>query len=398
MRPPERPLVLVLACLSALLFYGVAYGSFNALFGSLDFNGPSLFEDFTGPYLQTAQHVLESGRPSDGFYYPPFFAIVLAALPGGEQVPVWIWLGVQVLSVAAVVILPFLIVRTPSRKTTGLYVLAALTSYPLLHNFHWGQVSTILIALLLGTLVTYQRGRRTAAAILFAIAISIKVYPLLLLPVFVIARDWRFVLHVVLWTLFCSLAVPFAALGIPESIEFLTNAFQDLLGAREERWSGAAGKQFLPAVVARWFGVGAGRSVELGALHALCGLIYLAGLYALHKRRVAGAVTWGFVFVFLCTPLLLPTSWPHYFAYLPFCQLFLLVEVFDRRRMGNLAWGLGTLLIALSMFAASMFLFRFIDDWETYARHGYLLAANLALFAVTWAAWVGSPRESATAP
>jgi len=398
-RVPERPLALVLACLSVLLFYGLAYEDFEALFGSLDFNGPSVFEDFTGPYMQTGAEVLTTGQPAPGFYYPPFFAILLAALPADSGgVSVWIWFAVQIFAAAAVIVLPFLVLRRPSFQATGLYLVAALSSFPLLHNFHWGQVSTILVALILAALLAYQRGMRHTAALLFALAISIKVYPLLFLPIFVVVRDLRFVLQVVLWSLFCSFAVPFAALGVPETFEFFADAYYGIERAQENLWVNSPGKQFLPVVVLRWLGSPEATNAAALALNGLGWAIYSGALFVIHKRRETGpgAVTWGFVLVFLCLPALLPTSWAHYFVYLPFCQLFLLVELFDGRRMGNIMWGLGVLLILASMFVASMFLFRLIADHEAYALHGWLLAADVVLFVVAWASSLGDEGEVAT--
>ena len=77
-----RATAVALAAGAALLSAFVALGwrSFAAAWRGLDFNG-ALFEDFLGPYWQTAS-ALAAGQctPADGYLYPAFGAWLLAPI------------------------------------------------------------------------------------------------------------------------------------------------------------------------------------------------------------------------------------------------------------------------------------------------------------------------------
>ena len=86
----------------------------------------------------------------------------------------------------------------------------------------------------------------------------------------------------------------------------------------------------------------------------------------------------SYAILFLLTPLLLLTSWPHYFSYLPFCQLVLLKLVLTGSQPGWSKLGC-LLLVATSVILASTPFFFQWPQFRPYTRTGMLLHANLLL-------------------
>ena len=89
---------------------------------------------------------------------------------------------------------------------------------------------------------------------------------------------------------------------------------------------------------------------------------------------------WYLTILFLTVPFFTETSWPHYFVYLPFAQVFLLWQ------LGQGSWWqrlLGGLMVLVSAVLASMPYFAWINDRQSYARNGTLFWANLMLFSLS---------------
>lgn len=350
------------------LFHLTAWGSYADFSASIDFNRGAL-EDFMGPYYTTAGNVLAGDGPARGFYYSPFFALLLAPLGSLEPGPAsWIWLAIEFLATAALVLLPLALVRPRTSRGLAAYLCAAGLSFPLVHNLHWGQVSVPLTAAMLAALVAWQRGRRRTSSWVLAVPVAIKFYPALVLAHFVLREEWRHVARTLAIAVLLGAALPTVVLGPAETWEFYRAVGAGLREAQGGGWGDAPSKQHAPAVLARLLGV-EGR----GAYAALQGLSYAAALGALVlARRVgrepgaAGAPTaWA---VLLCAfPLVLSPCWPHYFAWLPFAQLC----VASRGGAATRA------VVALSAVLASAPFFRWQGSPADYGNAGWLLLANV---------------------
>jgi alpha-1,2-mannosyltransferase len=91
------------------------------------------------------------------------------------------------------------------------------------------------------------------------------------------------------------------------------------------------------------------------------------------------------VLISLSTPFLIATSWPHYFVFLPFVQLFLL-----HRALNGRADALGRLAVFLFLWAPAVVLtsvafFHGVGSWRIYNGLG---AIFLAVLLLDFAAWV----------
>jgi len=119
------------------------------------------------------------------YIYPPFFALVLAPLtPLGLVAAGRIWL--LVVHLAFFLALGLILRAHPELSRTGrrLFLVAALSFMPVYLNLKFQQVATVWLLLLVGTLLASLRRRDAAGGLLLALAASLKVTPIFLIPFF----------------------------------------------------------------------------------------------------------------------------------------------------------------------------------------------------------------------
>ena len=90
----------------------------------------------------------------------------------------------------------------------------------------------------------------------------------------------------------------------------------------------------------------------------------------------------GFSLLLLSTPLIVQTSWPHYFVYLPFCQVFAW-QVLGRRRTDARAVLQHGLLGVSAVLSSSVF-FNWFGDFSGYSWYGCLFWSNMLVAAVLY--------------
>ncbi len=379
------------------LYLAWSYGSWSTFGRSIDFNQAS-FEDFSGPYYATGELVFERGEPAPGFYYSPLFAIVLGILVHAQgAASAWTWLGVELAGALALAWMSLRLARLETAAAAAAGCVLVLTSFPLVHNFHWGQVSALLIGLELAALGAWQRDRVVLGAALLALAAAIKFHPALFFLPFLGWRDRRSLGWGILFLLLLLVVIPALVLGPERALGFYRALAKSMaiVDSPAGVWAGAPNQQHLPAVVARMVippsadlvrAIATGLGFALVALH----LWLAAGL----ERRSARALALAFVLMWLSTPLVVPPSWPHYFAFLPVCQLFLARELVRERPRGLLGYAIA---IALSIVLASLPFFRAIGDPEQYGRLGFLLWADLLLLPAAYVLVATERRRSVLA-
>jgi hypothetical protein len=347
-----------------------------------------LFCDYLLHFSPMGQELFESRQPRWGFYYSPFFALciwALTRLPGAAAAGAWAALQIAT---------PLWLFRITARRLCGdslplatAYALVFLTSLPLLSNFKWGQVSVVMTLCMFASLHLEERGRVGLAALVLALSISIKYYSVLLLIHYLLKRDSRVVALTLAFCLVLMVALPAATLGVPETLRF----YEMLEPADPFGRSGVArnpNSQFFAHVLARllpWGGAPGAR--WLGYAVAIANLSVAAGIA---RRRGAESGYASLSLLLLSIPFVLPTSWPHYFVYLPPIQLLLargpLRELrpegaarrAGRARIGSrAALSLGLALGSVGL--SSALFFNAVGDRVAYGSAGCLLWANLLL-------------------
>ena len=201
-------------------------------------------------YRKVADHVLDVSLD-------PYQAPRLYPYP-----PVWVWVEAgagwaarhSALSFAVLVKLPtlaadlFIVAWLARRTRAGAWIYALHPVALMVGAFH-GQFDATALALVLGALGAMERGRADRSALCLAAAIGLKSFPVLLLPLFVLARpDLRARVRFALLAL-----LPVAAIVLPYAVHDLGAVRRELLG-----YGGIADFGWIGLWrVVRWLGTGA---------------------------------------------------------------------------------------------------------------------------------------------
>lgn len=151
------------------------------------------------------------------YLYPPTLAdliVPLTALPTSAAIKVWHALEVLLIAALSVALTRMLAIEF--RGSAALVFAGILFFRPTLNTIHWGQVSIFLVFIMTVGLALYVRGYRILAAVLFALAVAIKLEPVIIIVPLLAWRDWKFlrslaawgmILCMVLWTVNGSYAL-----------------------------------------------------------------------------------------------------------------------------------------------------------------------------------------------
>lgn len=345
-----------------------------------------VFTDFVWHYRPAGILIYATGLPGHKFYYSAFFALSIAPLgwiPLAEAGAVWAW--IQVAAIALLVLVPGLKFLQQSRRTYYMYLVLTLLSLPVLHNLMWGQVSVPLVVCMLGTLILYLRGARFGAAALLALATSIKFYPAILAIYFLIRREIKLLMVFAAWTLLLAAAVPAARLGIDGFMRFHKASNQALEQVRDDTRIDS-NSQYLPHVAMRYLNAEDPRQGDPRAFHVLAYGLFAANvllLCSVVRARLESEPQIAFCLLLLSTPLIVQTSWPHYFVYLPFCQVFAW-QMLGRRQLDAGVVLLYGMVAASAVLSSSVF-FNWYGDFRNYNWYGSLFWSNMLLLAVLYA-------------
>jgi hypothetical protein len=334
------------ALVVALLAYAT-FGSFDRLLLALDRAsalGPCHGPDGARPLCDFANHYYPQGQALahtpvavPGFFYSAFFALgmrLLAYLPYPVARASW---AVVVLAAAVTVLLAPLW-REFRRSTVAClaYGCVVATALPLWHDLAFGQVSSLLTALVLLAFVCHARERRIAAGVLVGLAASIKFYPALFAVYFALRRDRRASFAFLATAFACTALLPLLVLGEAG----LVNFYRTLGTGLEHLARGTAGSDFsnfAATVVARLV---TGHGSSDGVLYQTAvsaGLAVAAAhawlLWRMPREDPAAGARAGLVVGMATIPFVVRSCWVHYFVFLPLLQ----AHVFEGR-----AWTRGS--------------------------------------------------------
>ncbi|MGI8820947.1 MAG: glycosyltransferase 87 family protein [Chthoniobacterales bacterium] len=162
------------------------------------------------------------------FMYPPTAAVFLApiSLLGKTGVVITLLLVNTAAWIACILLAVRLAAGSWQRQHLLVYFVPnALIAVYAWSNFHLGQPSLLLLALLLGGFVALQQKRQVLAGSLLALAASIKAFPVVVLVYLVYRRYW-------VATAALLLALAFLLVALPAPFRGLTQAKDDL-----QRWT-----------------------------------------------------------------------------------------------------------------------------------------------------------------
>jgi hypothetical protein len=271
-------------------------------------------------------------------------------------------------------------VTRAGERLRPLHVLIAMSSFPLLHNFKWGQISVLVTCALFGAWWCLERGRRIPAALLLALATSLKFYPAWFAIVPLARRDWR---TLGWYALFCAAflaLVPALFLGPGAALRFYQGIAIELRAASTMALD--RNSQSLDGVLGRLcYSVDSPFKPTADLITPIRWIVVplslVAAWWSLRSTHEAGVGT--LLILFCVLPFVTPSSWPHYFVYLPAATLYLFSEARDR---GAWRWPI-VVLAALAAILKSLPCWQLFGSWQTYSALGMLFWANaLTLFAL----------------
>jgi hypothetical protein len=345
--------------------------------------------DFTLFYYKQAQVITAADAPIHKYFYSPTFALLLTPighLPYDRALLAWTW--VQALSLLLLVTSSVLLLQGFPGWSHALVLLLTLTSYPMLNNWKWGQANTTFIAFVVLALALCQRGRHKSAAFALSLVVAARYYPALYALAF-IARSRRKVWP---WLIGFStallVALPVLAMGALHAWHFYLASAAELDKAYSAWIATSRASQYLPSVLPRvaraWHHKQVGSRAAWQAVAAALAGCNVAAVCFIHYKRFANPLLWSFCFIALSTPLLVPTSWPHYFVYLPLAQTFFATQLAMLRRHGVMVVA-GALLCWLpSVALSSFFCFEHVQSARVYAFQGLPLLSNMLLLLLAY--------------
>ncbi len=366
------------------VYFRISWPTFDEFIRAMDFCSLA-FCDFVLFYSEMGKEIFFTKTPVLGYHYSSFFAIILgvfAFLPLSTSTIVWAAL-VFLSSVALFVLSSKAAFPDAPFRFLVLSFAVFATSFPILHNFKWGQVSVALVLCLVGVLLAQSRGRWILAAFLLAAATSLKYYPAVFILPFLFKKDWRMVVAYGGWCAVLFLGVPALVLGYDAAASFLSQIPGEVLD--KQRSAMGHNSQFFPNVIERWIsGTGMQGGISRTGLRT-AGLLTAEGSLALSfillRIKIERAMEWSFVLLFLSLPFIVATSWPHYFVFLPFCQFFLFSQLQER---GFSQAKLLSACVALSAVGSSVMMLQAWGGWEQYNEAGVLFTANVLLLAASY--------------
>jgi hypothetical protein len=354
--------------------------------------------DFTYFYYPQAQQIRTNDRPVKKYYYSPAFALLLTPLAGlalEDALHAWTW--VQAASLALLLAASVLLLRGFPPWTYLLLLILTLTSYPILNNLKWGQANIAFMALIVLAFALAERGLAKSAALALSVVIASRYFPAIYALVF-LARGRRAAFA---WCIVCvgllSIALPAWAMGPVHAWNFYTSHLASIRGAYDTM-TNMPGSQYLPSTVVRLSGHAFGSRrlwIALGGVLAACNG---AAVFWACRRCPKHRTLWAFSFIALSTPLLVHSSWMHYFVYLPLVQAFIAAQLasLNASRWSRAA---AILLVWLpSVALATIFFFEYVGDAKLFARSGFVLWSDLSLLALaylalTWTLWSGTAQR-----
>ncbi|MBL8090494.1 MAG: DUF2029 domain-containing protein [Anaerolineales bacterium] len=345
----------------------------------------NFLQDFIAHYYPMGKQILQSPTPVSGYFYTSFFALLLIPI-SVQTLPVamivWITIQIACLIIFGIVSARGLLKLSP--LSLVIYFALLITSFPVLHNFKWGQVSLLIMVCVLSAFLLYKKDKKILAAILLGIATSIKLYPAYFAIYFILKRDIRASISFGLSAFMFYFFLPATTIGLSNWLQFekATNEAITSTGwiARD------VNSQYITHVGSRWFEIIFNRPASESTTQALVIIGYILALscialvWLLQKNDSPENLTLSLITLFLIPPFILKTSWPHYFIYLPFCQIAILYYFSSTNHLSSTFNKLLYFLPILSIAFSSIFVFNLFDGWFIYNQYGMLFLANLFLF------------------
>jgi alpha-1,2-mannosyltransferase len=223
----KRIYVLILVCLVGALL------GFIFIRNLIDFPvyyaaGQSLLKGRTDLYAPD----FALGRVMD-YRYLPFFLVAFTPLwliPYSVSAYIWYLLSVIEITSCVIIISRICPALGSSRKAWLLIALSTLQYFVV--AVHYGNAHLLAVFLLFAAAYSFRKGREVIAGLLMALAITIKLTPVLLLPYFVLKRKWRMLASVCILLIVINF-IPSVYFGVNGNRKLIESWYQHVISSQE---------------------------------------------------------------------------------------------------------------------------------------------------------------------
>jgi hypothetical protein len=258
--------------------------------------------------------------------YPPSFILCFEPLTWLSPLPAyWLWIAMNMVFLATALYL--LLDGLPRDTDLRLALLGLAILYaPITYNFYYAQTQILILLLLILCMRWLGSGRHALAGLILALAVLLKVFPVILMGYLILRRQGKAIVYTGLGLIFGGV-VTLTLVGVERSLHF----FQVLPSLTSPYWLSRSDNVALGAMVSRlfWFSADLGNSgVEFARRAAVT--IAEVSLLALTVRVTLGSSKppdnrdEHVIALWVITAILLsPTAWFHYLVLLliPFAVL-----------------------------------------------------------------------------
>lgn len=368
--------------MALFFYYKVNWISFSNAIVKVDHQSQFLY-DFVHHYYPMGKTIFEFKQLAPGYYYTSFFAILIAPICKLEiQDAIFVWSIMQIGWFVLLFYIGKYLIQFPYQFSV-LYIFILLTSYPILNNFKWGQVSILLTVLILLSFAAAQKGKDLTSSSLLALAVAIKYYPIIFLLYFVFQKKYKLCVAFFICLIFFYFLIPVIFIGYENWFKFESESIRALSNNKGPELD--PNSQYFFHVVSRWI---EGLEVKrLFALHtkmvsiigyAIAGICFLMA-YVFQRNKKKNQQFISIVPIFLSIPFLVKSSWPHYFVYLPFCQIAVIYYFFINATASKIIRIPQYFFVIISVLSSGIFVFDLWGHWSFFNKYGMLFLSNLSL-------------------
>ena len=360
-----------------LIWYIFYWGNIHSFVEEID-HCSILFCDFNNHYYPAGKAILTGGEFPNGFYYSTFAAIVFSPFAIFSPSDALFFWGIVQFSL---VVLLYLTYKSQLPKISAvryLFTFLFFTNVAVLHNFKWGQVSILLFMGTFFAFLFYKNNQWTLSAIVLGFTIAFKYFPAIFLIYFLFKKDWKYLILTILVVLIFLLLIPILILGFKETINDQFIIGSSTIEMIKFLATDNIDSQSFISVLTRVAPIP--DIAEVRYLWVASGYLVVAlGFYLVYKvAKIKSdlSIFWVWGILSATIPFWVPSTWPHYFVYLPFLQALTFCSISNihlrLRTFAIFAW-------AVSLIFSSIFLVQIVHNWFKYVGYGSLFWSNLSI-------------------
>jgi hypothetical protein len=258
--------------------------------------------------------------------YPPAFSLMFSPLCRLRRATAHrIWEALQIIALISALTIVLREIAPTANNNFKRFAFAFAFLFPPLHSsLHWGQPTSLLLLLLVGSWACARRGWDILAGMLLATATLLKIFPWIIAGYFLVLRRWRVLASSVIFVAavsFCLLAF----YGIDRNLDFLRGLWVSMIWLDRRRNLSIIGNlhAFVVAMSAD------GRTADLHLLGLLITLSYLSivgvsGILTCRQPDEPAEISGLCWSLWVMSSILLsPVAWDHYLVLLIPMYIFL---------------------------------------------------------------------------